>query len=303
MLISEKTQKAVEAILDKYLDAMIVFTTGKSSVSPSRLKELFKLKIFQKDVAAHPLSDQAYWIGRLQREGLSSKEAESALMHLKETMASQLSISERAGLKLAGRVMNRELVKHKERIKNVVGDMILSGNYIFRNAQATPEAVLSEGLLKRKSVQQMARDLRDKTGDFSRDFLRVSTTELTNTMNAGALDQILSNNKGKPTDSIYVFKSIKLDEKTCNYCKKFYLEPDLITPKVYPLSELIANGSNYGKKQADWKPCVPATHPYCRGLLLEMPNGWAFKPGTASLTYIDPNFLWARDKNNIPKQA
>ena len=72
----------------------------------------------------------------------------------------------------------------------------------------------------------------------------------------------------------------------CKSCMRFWFLPDGITPRVYKLSELMANGSNIGKKQADWLPTVSNTHPNERHLMLEVPIGWGFKGG--AISYIGP---------------
>ena len=83
-----------------------------------------------------------------------------------------------------------------------------------------------------------------------------------------------------------------LDGALCDYCRKFYLEPDGVTPKVYKMSELVANGSNYGRKAAEWTPTLGATHPNERCELVELPDGWGFEPGSNRASYIDKDFVW-----------
>ena len=55
-----------------------------------------------------------------------------------------------------------------------------------------------------------------------------------------------------------------------------YTRTDVQTPKVFKMSELIANGDNYGLKQADWKPVVGTIHPNCMCPLNVMPPGTKF---------------------------
>jgi hypothetical protein len=71
----------------------------------------------------------------------------------------------------------------------------------------------------------------------------------------------------------------------CKKCHGLYLNVNG-TPKVFKMSELIANGSNYGKKAADWKPCLTSLHPNCRCLLSEVSPGWGFRSGSDEQTFI-----------------
>ena len=61
-------------------------------------------------------------------------------------------------------------------------------------------------------------------------------------------------------DEIYVFRITVKDAKTCKWCRRFYNDKDE-SPKLYKLSTLLSNGSNYGKKTDSWQPVVGATHP------------------------------------------
>jgi hypothetical protein len=250
--------------------------------------QLVRLGLVGKDVEA--IVDKAYWIGRLKNTGFTPEEAHSALEAIQSKFKIALTPIEKAGIELARQTITTQILKHKETVKGVVSDIVLSGNYNYRNVAGVFESTLEENLFKREGVAKIAQQLREKTGDMHRDWKRVATTELTNAMNAGALDEIKRDNPDKKVDETYVYKAIVIDLNTCKYCKKFYLEADGQTPKIYTLAELQANGTNIGKKQAEWLPTIGATHPNCRGLLLSLPDGWGFEPGTQNLKYYNKNF-------------
>lgn len=140
-----------------------------------------------------------------------------------------------------------------------------------------------------KTTKQIARELREKTGELFKDWDRVVTTELAQATNMGAFDAIIENNRSKSPDDIYVYKSGPHDGKTCKHCLKFWFLEDGITPRVYRLSDLLKNGSNYGRKTADWLPTVGVTHPNERHFLLELPIAWGFKGGAISFISRDHN--------------
>jgi len=141
----------------------------------------------------------------------------------------------------------------------------------------------------KKTNREIARLLREKTGDLFKDWDRVVTTELAQATNLGAFDAIVENNRSKSPSDIYVYKSGPHDDKTCKHCLRFWFLSDGITPKVYRLSDLLANGANYGRKAADWKPTIGVTHPNERHFLLELPKGWGFKGGAISFVSRDHN--------------
>lgn len=75
----------------------------------------------------------------------------------------------------------------------------------------------------------------------------------------------------------------------CKWCKKFWFLSDGVTPKVYKLSELAANGSNMGKKTSEWAPTLGITHPNGRHYLLELPINWGFEGGKLTFKGIGHN--------------
>lgn len=139
-----------------------------------------------------------------------------------------------------------------------------------------------------KTTRNIARELREKTGELFKDWDRVVTTELAQATNIGAFDAIIENNRLKSPDDIYVYKSGPHDGKTCKHCLKFWFLDDGVTPRVYRLSELLANGSNYGRKAADWRPTISITHPNERHYLLELPIGWGIASG--SIQYVGSGY-------------
>lgn len=80
------------------------------------------------------------------------------------------------------------------------------------------------------------------------------------------------------TDKAYVSEN-GIISHNCKYCRNFYIDSD-DSPKVYRMSRILNNGSNYGKKADEWKPTALATHPNCRdSQLIELRPGWKVLPG------------------------
>lgn len=61
----------------------------------------------------------------------------------------------------------------------------------------------------------------------------------------------------------------------CRHCIRLYLTGGIGSqPKIFKISDLIANGDNIGVKVNDWKPVVSSTHPHCRCTLRSLPIGY-----------------------------
>ena len=111
---------------------------------------------------------------------------------------------------------------------------------------------------------KLTQALRDSTQDYQRDWDRIVQTDVWYAKTRGEVQAILD---GK---SVYTSKGIEAEvfmrpsPTCCKKCAEVYLEKDRVTPRVFKLRDLIANGTNYGKKQADWLPTLPPLHIHCQ---------------------------------------
>lgn len=157
--------------------------------------------------------------------------------------------------------------------------------YKFDALQNLDRDVALDNLIKESSLGRVKQKLRDSSKDANRDWGRIALTEMSNAIGIGSVDRIVTDNRGSDLDDIYVYRVIVGDALTCKYCRKFYGdvgEP----PKLYRLSTLLANGSNYGLKTDSWKPVSGATHPNTRtSQVIELKPGFMVRPG-GSVTYI-----------------
>ena len=136
--------------------------------------------------------------------------------------------------------------------------------------------VIPDALENNTPRHRVIQQLRDNTQDLNRDWHRVAHTEMWNAKLQGEAEAIINNESplSKQGGDTLVYK--KPAHNACKKCKQLLLEPDGVTPKVFKMSELIANGDNYGLKQADWKPVVGTIHPNCMCPLNVMPPGTKF---------------------------
>jgi hypothetical protein len=140
-------------------------------------------------------------------------------------------------------------------------------------------------LVKESTLSKLKQKLRDTTQDVNRDWLRVATTVMSETIGNGSVDRIVTDNRDKDAGEVYVYRIVVNDAALCKYCRRFYMDEDG-SPKVYKLSTLLGNGSNFGKKKDSWLPVVGATHPNERcSQVIELKPGWKVLPG-GKQTYI-----------------
>ena len=117
----------------------------------------------------------------------------------------------------------------------------------------------------RGTVNRLRSDIGHASGQWRRDLDRIARTEVTEAWNQGqadewdrmAVDQA-TENKAPPIETrVYRVPS----PTACPACLRLYTEGGF--PRVFHLSALQANGTNYKVKRAEWKPVVGATHPFC----------------------------------------
>ena len=249
------------------MNVIMELTVGGTQVSPEALKKLGVPKSISN------LITDSYKYGKLTTvmnknlSKMSPQEVNDLLKKLKVSSRQQKSIEY---LKAKTQLSIDNLT---QRMTSAVITSALQSQLDMYQAinRVVPNAV-KEGTDRYKVIQQ----LRDLTQDWERDWHRVAHSEMWDAKVQGEANAIMDNEspiskKGKDT---MVFK--RPAPNACNKCKQLYLEADGITPKLFKITELQANGSNYGKKQSDWKPTLGILHPNCMCPLSVMPDGYKF---------------------------
>lgn len=117
---------------------------------------------------------------------------------------------------------------------------------------------ITAGILKKKTSREIAQELGRKTGDWSRNFVRIVETVSHNAFDEGRAAMI----QDKFGDDALVYKSVY--PGACPHCVRLYLTKGIGSgPKIFKLSTLKNNGNNVGRKVAEYKPVIGSTHPYC----------------------------------------
>lgn len=128
---------------------------------------------------------------------------------------------------------------------------------------------LQRGVLERKSTTSIVSEIGKRTEVWNHDWVRIVETEMNNIFQQGRA-QTIRNTKG--SDAL-VFKDVY--QGACSNCIRLYLTNGIGSePIVFKLSDLEANGDNYGLKPKDWKATLKSTHVFCRCTLRYLPKGY-----------------------------
>ena len=168
------------------------------------------------------------------------------------------------------------------RMDAATGQILVDADDRLRRRRLTQlRSEVVTGAQERAEAREVEQRIRTSTRDLKRDWLRTTHTEMHNaTEEAKAI--VLAHRS--PERDPRVFKRPRPD--ACPFCRLLYLRPDGITPRVFRLSELIANGTNVGRRagrptrsgrsRTEWKAVLGAVHPFCQCELHVLPEGMGF---------------------------
>ena len=252
----------IQQILDRinYHYSLIMFTSLGSEVLSDSDKDLLKLYgvDIEKLEEQYPPYLRMFMLGRLTAilgyQQANQLEPDDFQRYLDRGQFVPLSERERKEY-----VISREMTySHLKGLANKVTDS--TRNILLeQNKIQLIQETISEGVKDRKSVQSIVSDLGHRTGEWDRDWKRIVVTEMQNIYNQGRASMIADK---FGSDSL-VYKEVF--PLACRHCIRLYTTAGIGSePRLFKLSDLIANGNNIGKNVDDWLPIVGATHPHCR---------------------------------------
>lgn len=165
-----------------------------------------------------------------------------------------------------------------DRIKNDVSAAIASEQLNFLQARERSKAEktihdeILDGTIQRRAVKKITSNIAHQMVSWNRDWGRIVETEEQDVFNLGRAAYMMSRDEGDdPLVYFDVFPG------ACRHCIRLYRKNGIGSePKIFKLSELLANGTNYGVKSKDWKPTIHPVHPFCRCDLRELPKGYVW---------------------------
>lgn len=147
-----------------------------------------------------------------------------------------------------------------------------AGTYITRIAETARlevRAMVKEAIAGRLSWPAFAAKLNGRFGSWTRDWRRVARTELQGAYNEGVVATAVSSHG---FDSL-IARVPEFD--ACEHCLRLFLDENG-RPRIFTARELIANGTNVGRRDYEWRATIWTIHPNCRCDTLHVPPGHAF---------------------------
>ncbi len=127
---------------------------------------------------------------------------------------------------------------------------------------------------RRGAWRQVASEIGHRTKDWARDLKRIAATEKQRAMQEAFANRLKEREGGDPRN-ILVAKIPAGD--ACDHCVRLHLTGGQGSkPRIFRLSDLQANGSNHGRRAAQWMATVGPVHPWCACELIHVPEGWGF---------------------------
>ncbi len=274
-VLTEKQIKEIAKIIENYTGVVMYSMTGSGKPDSETLK---KLGIPENALS---LIENAYILGKLVQILNETDIKKITYEELKKRASKMtLTVMEKNSLKYAqqnaGQYVTALGQKMSRQINTQVVNASKSANLEIMQRNLIRDTV-SQSIVKQQTRGKLASELYHNLEDWTRDWRRVAHTELWNSRLQGEVASILAGDtihgEAKGGDTL-IFRRPSPD--ACNHCKRLYLESDGVTPKIFKMSELLANGDNVGRKVSEWLPTTHTTHPNCTCPIAVLPDGFGF---------------------------
>lgn len=134
------------------------------------------------------------------------------------------------------------------------------------------EAITDEtakGVALRRTNKEIISELGHRMDVWNHDWNRIVETEMNNIFQEGRAVEIAK----KHGEDAIVYKDVYAG--ACRHCIEKYLTNGYGSkPRTFKLKDLIANGTNIGKKVKEWVATLWSLHPHCRCTLNVVPKGY-----------------------------
>ena len=271
MPISDEQLHEIRRIIQDHHNAFTVNTIGPEAV-PAEVLEALKSKGLIKNTIS--TIEDAYLYGH----AMAAVENQAKIRNMtfeqfKAWLANNpipLSETERRAVDFAKHQAAQYAVGLGNRISQDTGQLIINADAQLRADRVDKiRNTVAAGISERKALKSIVSDLKWKTHDWARDWDRIANTESHAAMQRGVADGIAKRNGG----GALVAKQPRPD--ACQHCIRLHLGPDG-QPRIFRLDYLESNGTNYGRKAADWKAVVGPVHPNCQCQMVFIPTGWGW---------------------------
>lgn len=271
MIFTKKQTENLLNIIDFHTSIFIATQMGEDVLSTFDKYILSKFGFDVKSIAQkYPPYLQSFMFGRL-TAWLSDNQANSIVYsdfekYLKSGQYFALTDKEK-------RLYDISLNRSYSHIKNLGGKK--KDELVKQISEEDVRREISSSIKDRTSIQNIISNWGHKTENWQRDYGRIAETEMNSILQLGRATQI----EEKYGEEVLVYKDVF--PGACRHCIRLYLEAGIGSkPILFTLEQLIANGSNIGRKVAEWLAVVESTHPFCR----------------CNLQYVLPGMEWDKEK-------
>lgn len=269
MLFTPEEIQQLFFIVDYRIARVIADVLGKEYLSQ---EDIDMLKRFDFDLKTEVLKIPPYWqafiFGRLAAiltpAQLSSLNFNDLQQYVEKEQYSELTSREKAEYNAAAMRSYSYIKGMGTRIKDSLSSIISEEEMKIAVAEREREVEtaireeLTEGVLKRKSVQSIVSSLGHRLDEWNRDWGRIVATEMENIFQIGTAQMIMKEH------GIHAKVYKQTMPQACRYCLNAYTTNGYGSkPVIFDLSELIANGTNIGRKSKDWEATLSPLHPHC----------------------------------------
>ena len=266
MPLSKSQLERIAEIIARHFNAFTFEALGPRALTDVELQTLKDAGILREGVR-HMVMDPVV-LGRI-----------TALL----PMSARRAVTYDSVLEAVSRVPMTEVERHAidfatahagEHIRGIRDLMIRDAKAITARAsgaalRAVQEEV-ADSIRNRTTIGELKTRLFDSIDDRDRDWKRIAHTEINTAIQQGVYRAIRDASDEKHNQ--LVFKRPNPD--ACKHCKRLYLMPDGVTPRVFRLADLA--DSNVGLRAADWEPVIGSMHPWCNCQLQVVPEGFDF---------------------------
>lgn len=272
MLLTDAQMLEIKKIIEDHHNAFIVNAIDPKAVRAEVLEELSRRGLVNTQVRS--IAD-AYLYGQVLAASQDPRVKDMTLAEFKAYLRKNpvpLSPTESQAVSMAQQSAAQYVRGLGNRVDVRTGQMLIEADSdLRRKMRDTIRTKVEANLEARQSVKQLKSDLGWEIKDWTRDLDRISITEKQAAMQAGKAD-LLAKQYGS---DVAVAKLLAPD--CCPHCLRLYQGPDG-APRIFRLADLEANGTNVGRKVAEWLPVVGPTHPHCCCEIIRVPAGWGFNP-------------------------
>lgn len=270
MLLTEEQLYQIRQIVMDHHSAFVVNTISPSAVAPEILQRLKDKGLV--NVKVNSIED-AYLYGQvlamMDDPKFATMTYEQFQQHIQKNPV-PLSPIETQAVKFAQLQAGQHCVGLGNRVGATVGSAAIEADAFQRQKlRDVIKTKTAENIAKRESLKKLKSELGWASRDWARDWQRIANTEKQNAMQRGVADHYGKRFGG----DVRVAKRPMPD--ACKHCKRLHIGPDG-QPRIFKLSELESNGTNVGRKAADWKAVVGTVHPHCQCQMVRIPTGWGF---------------------------